>query len=301
MVQDLEIYITEDYTRKFYLNPLTGITYESGDIIHLADLGNDELRGKSRISQHKATFGKAKASAKMANELYSSGMFMGGTIEYPENVKLTTDKISQLTDYLQENYGGADRAGSVLPLDQGGKYNQFTNIMSLADAEYIMGEHLSIEDICRIFGVPPFKVFHFNKMTYDNMEAMKVDFVESCIMPIVTQFEQEVNYKLFTEREIRKGYQVKHNIKSLLRADVKAQAEYYKAMFSIGKYTINELRSMDDMPSVEGGDSVFVQVNNYMPLGMVEDYSKALIASKSPMKPPTDDNKGNSDDDDSNK
>lgn len=280
IVVDMDIYLSEDKTIKLYYDKRTGIHYDSSDIIHLADLGPNEIQGKSRITQHAYSIGKAKASSQLTNKLYTNGLNLGGTIEYPENVTLSDPKRSEMSAQIKQNYGGVDNTGKVLILDQGGKFNTHEAVMSLQDAEFIAGEHLSIEDICRIFGVPPFKVFHFNKMTYDNMEAMKVDFVESCIVPIVTQFEQELNFKAFTYREARSGYCVRHNIKSLLRADIRAQADYLKATFSIGKYTINEIRAMDDQPPVEGGDTPFIQVNNYMPLDMVQDYAQAMIDAK---------------------
>jgi HK97 family phage portal protein len=280
LVKEMDIFMSEDKQVKIYVDKKTQNKYDSSEVIHLADIGYDEIKGESRITKHKETFGKSKASSKLANKLYSNGLYIGGTIQYPENIQLTETEADELSSRIEEKYGSVDNAGRVLVLDSGGKFDQHTNMMSLSDAEYILGEHLTIEDICRIFGVPPFKVFHFNKMTYDNMEAMKVDFVESCILPIVVQLEQELNYKLFSLKEIKKGYSIKHDIKSILRADVRAQADYLKSTFSIGKYTINEMRAMDDQMPVEGGDTPFIQVNNYMPLGMVEEYAQAMIDSK---------------------
>lgn len=273
----MEVYESDGFI--FYKDTETGLFYDYEDVIHLADISNNVRVGKSRIAQHAATFGKAKASLEYVNLLYTNNMTLGGVIEYPEAIKLPLADKQVIGNDIKENYGGANK-GKVLVLDQGAKFKSQDSSMPLADAEYILSEHLTIEEVCRIFGVPPFKVFHFNKMTYDNMEAMKVEFVESCILPIVIQLEQEINSKLFTAGEKLRKYFVTHEIKSLLRADIKSQAEYFSKMISTGKYSINEVRALDDQDPVQGGDAPLIQANNYMPLHLLEQYTAAMIDEK---------------------
>jgi hypothetical protein len=131
--------------------------------------------------------------------------------------------------------------------------------------------------MCRVYGVPTFMVFDYNNMSGDAMEAAKITYVENTILPIMTQLEQELENKLFKyERKTK----IKHEIKSLLRADIKSQAEYWSKMAAIGKYTINELRAMDDDTPVEGGDIPLIQANNYFPLNKLEEYADAMIKEK---------------------
>jgi phage portal protein BeeE len=152
--------------------------------------------------------------------------------------------------------------------------------MSLADAEYIASMNMSNEDICRIFGVPPFKVFHFNKMTYDNMEQMSTEFVQSSVMPDAIQLEQELNYKLFSPWQAKQRYEIKFDLRSLMRADSTAQANWITKMVGVGGLTVNEVREMDDRNPVPGGDEAFIQANNYFPLSMMKELAAATIKGK---------------------
>lgn len=263
----------------WYYDPVCDEVYSHEDVVTTSVIGPDG-KPKSPVAIHASTFGKMKASGELENQLYTSKMFAGAAITYPENIRFKKEHLEQLSESVTQNYGGVDKAGRVLALDQGATVHQFENIMSLQDAEYIASTNMSMEDVCRIFGVPPFKIFHFNKMTYDNMEQMSVEFVQSVVLPDVVELEQEYNYKLFTPYQRNNGYCVKHEIKSLLRADSAAQAAYVKAIFSIGGMTVNEVRELDDRNPVAGGDEAMIQANNYFPLSLIKEYAKAQISDK---------------------
>lgn len=273
----LDVYESDGYI--FYHSPIKGKYYEPHEVIHLADMGSNVHIGKSKIKQHALTFGKAAASSEFSNLLYSNNLILGGVIEYGPEVQLETEKKESLAQHIRSNYGGKNQ-GKVLVLDQGAKWKAQASSMALDDAQYVESEGLTREDICRIFGVPPFKVFHFNKMTYDNMEAMKVEFAESCILPIVIQLEQEINNKAFTPTDKLRKIFVKLEIKSLLRADLKSQAEYFSKMVSIGAMNINEVRELNDLNPVAGGDTPLIQINNLFPLDKLDEYVAAIIAEK---------------------
>lgn len=255
--------------------------YEEMDVIYLDNIGPDG-RNKSVIGMHAATFGKIKAANDLSNNLYSNKMFLGAVVSYPESVSFTgpNSPLKTFADQMSTDYGGIDKAGKVIALDRGAQMKQFENVMSMADAEYIADMNFTVEDICRIYGVPPFKVFHFNKMTYDNMEQMGVEFVQSAILPNVTPLEQELDYKLFSPFYKSRGASIKFDLQSLMRGDIKAQSEWIKTMVSIGKLTINEARELDDQNPVEGGDVPLIQANNYFPLNKLDELADAMIESK---------------------
>lgn len=278
----LQVIIHEN--EKYYYDVQNDVVYEDQDVIHLVNIGTNPYLGLSKLQQHAMLFGKSKASLEYVNKVYTNNMFLGGVIQYPENVKLQPETIGNISEQAKIKYGGLDKAGGLFVLDQGGILKQFENTMPLSDAEYVMSERLTNEDICRIYGVPPFMAFEYNKMSGESMEAAKITFVESTVLPIVTQLEQELTNKVF---RYEPNTLVKHNIKSLLRADIKSQADYWSKMTSIGKYTINELREMDDQPPVEGGDESLIQANNYFPLSQLAKLAEAMIAEKMAQKDKT--------------
>jgi HK97 family phage portal protein len=262
---------------KYYYDGLTDNVYDADDVIHVANIGTSPYIGISKILQHAYLFGKSKAALNYVNKMYSNNMFLGGVIQYPENIKITAEKSEAISTAAKIRYGGVERAGGLFILDQGGVLKQFENSMPLSDAEYVQSERLTNEDMCRVYGVPLFMIFDYNNVSGDAMEAGKITYVENTILPIMTQLEQELKNKLFKYEPKTK---IKHEIKSLLRADIKSQAEYWSKMAAIGKYTINELRAMDDDTPVQGGDVPLIQANNYFPLNKLEEYADAMIKEK---------------------
>ena len=90
---------------------------------------------------------------------------------------------------------------------------------------------------------------------------MGLDYIKTTLLPIFTQWEQEINYKLFTEME-RASFYVKFNAAAELRGDSSARAQYYKDMITNGIYTINEIREMEEMDNIGvDGDKHFVSLN----------------------------------------
>lgn len=280
--RSLQVIIHEN--EKYYYDVQNDVVYEDRDVLHMVNIGTNPYYGLSKLAQHAMLFGKSKAALEYVNKVYTNNMFLGGVIQYPENVKLQAETISNISEQAKIKYGGLDKAGGLFVLDQGGILKQFENTMPLSDAEYVLSERLTNEDICRIYGVPPFMAFEYNKMSGESMEAAKITFVESTILPIITQLEQEICNKVF---RYEPNTILKHNIKSLLRADIKSQADYWSKMASIGKYTINELREMDDDPPVEGGDEALIQANNYFPLSQLANLAEAMIAEKMAQKDKT--------------
>jgi HK97 family phage portal protein len=275
LVKSLKVVIHED--EKYYYNSLNDMIYDSDDVIHLVNVGHNPYVGVSKIQNYALLFGKSKASLEYVNKMYANNMFLGGVLQYPESIKMTYDKAVEVGNLASTRYGGLEKSGGLFIVDQGGVLKQYDNSMPLSDAEYVMSERLTNEDICRIYGVPPFMTFDYAKMSGESMEAAKITFVENTILPIVTQLEQELKNKAFKNES---NTFIKHEIKSLLRADIKSQAEYWSKMAGIGVYTINEIRAYNDDPPVEGGDITLIQANNYYPLNKLEDFAQAMIDEK---------------------
>jgi len=92
----------------------------------------------------------------------------------------------------------------------------------------------------------------------------------------MVNWEQEIDYKLFTPKERRKFYS-KFNLTSELRGDSKARADYYKEMIGMGVYTINEVRAFEEKSSIgELGDKHYMSLN-YTTLDALEKYQLAIV------------------------
>jgi phage portal protein BeeE len=99
-------------------------------------------------------------------------------------------------------------------------------------------------------------------------------------MDILTGYEQELTYKLFTQRELEKGYYIKFNVNAILRADPKTRYEGYRIAIQSGFMTANEVRALEEMEALPGGDKLLVN-GNMMPIEMAgEQYMKDKITEE---------------------
>lgn len=128
---------------------------------------------------------------------------------------------------------------------------------------------VDMEKICSIFQVPISLVSATNS-TFNNIEQQSINFIKFGLQAVITNCEEEMNYKLFSEKDLGNKF-VKFNLSSLLRGDDVARANYYKTMSESGFISINEVREKEDMESVDGGDSLRVDLN-HVALDKVDQY-----------------------------
>ncbi|HMA78509.1 MAG TPA: phage portal protein, partial [Candidatus Paceibacterota bacterium] len=106
---------------------------------------------------------------------------------------------------------------------------------------------------------------HLDRATNNNIEQQSIDYVVNTLRPWIKRHEQEYNRKLFTANDKEQGYFVRFNMEGLLRGDSKSRSEYYSKMFNIGAMSQNEIRNLEKMNPIEGGDT------HYTPVNLVDD------------------------------
>ncbi|WP_069649646.1 phage portal protein [Caloranaerobacter ferrireducens] len=269
-----EIYVDEK-GRIWFLTKIRDKNYKLhyDEVIHLPYLTPDGIAGKSPIQVARETLGIMKASQKFIGSFYKNGTLSSGIIKTKHQLgKDAKDKLRAA--WISAN-SGIDNAMKVAILDSGLEY-QPINTMPLQDAEFIATQKFNVAEIAKIFNVPLHKLAELDRATFSNIEQQSMDFIQDCIQPIVIAWEEEFNYKLFSEREQGKYY-VKANLTSALRGDSESRAKYYKDMIQLGVYSINEVRELEEKDSIgELGDKHFVSLN-YVPLDKMEDYQMAKV------------------------
>ena len=126
-------------------------------------------------------------------------------------------------------------------------------------------------EIFKCFRVPKSLVLGDGKeSSYASLNVIQQQFVKS-LLPILKQLEQELNYKLLTQKEIQDGYYFKLNTKNAMRMTPLEQAQYYKIMSEIGHYSANEVREIEDRDRIEGGDSHRVSLH-YVDIKYANEY-----------------------------
>jgi HK97 family phage portal protein len=234
------------------------------DVFHLMAPGIDGIRGLSPIRQHRMTVGMALEAVAYGEMFYRNGTRLAGALEHPN--KLTDEAAARLRASWTATYSGQANAGKVAILEEGMKFNPFT--MPMEDAQYVETRKFSVSDIARIYGVPPHKIGDLEKATFSNIEHQAIEAVNDCHMPDLVQFEEEANVKLLTERERDQGFTARHNVKALLRGDLRGQMEALKMGREAGFYSVNDGREYLEINPVEGeGGDERIRPMNFVPIG----------------------------------
>lgn len=115
-----------------------------------------------------------------------------------------------------------------------------------------------------MFGVPPHMVGHTEKTTSwgSGLEQQTLAFLQFTLRERLKRIEQAINKQLLTREERQNGVYVSFNLESLLRADSQGRAKFYQVMTLIGAMTINEVRRLENLPPVDGGDTPRIQMQN---------------------------------------
>lgn len=239
---------------------------EEGDIIHLTTLSLDGLKGKPPIQLAREAIGSSQAAQKFKGKFFQNGAASSGVLKVPGQIgKEAKDAIRSEWEKANTGLSNAQR---IAILDAG---LEFQNIgMPLKDAQFIEGMKFDKAEIATMFNVPLHIVNDLERATHSNIEQQSIDIIQNTLSPIITQYEQEFTYKLFSFNE-QKRYYLKFNLTSLLRADSKTRADYYSIMLDKGVYSINEVREYEEKDRIEGGDTHRVDLN-HVSIEIADDY-----------------------------
>lgn len=216
-------------------------------VIHLRGLGVDGVMGLSPIDQHKQTIGLSMAVTEHGSRFFGNGARPLGVLEYPG--KLGDKALDRLKASWMGEHGGLANSHRVAILEEGLKYTEVG--MRMVDAQYLDTMNFTIEDIARIYKVPPHRIGHLLRATNNNIEHQGLEYVLYCLAPLAKNIEQEIEFSALSPRE-RSSVFIRHNFRDLIRGDMKAQAEFYAAMDTHGLMTANEMREELDMNPLPG-------------------------------------------------
>lgn len=256
-----------------------GEVFADHEILHLMAPGIDGVRGLSPIRLHRMTVGMALESLAYGEQFYRNGTRLAGALQHPS--KISDDAATRLRTSWTATYAGKANSGKVAILEEGMTFNPFT--MPMEDAQYVETCKFKVTEIARIYGVPPHKVGDLDRATFTNIEHQSIEFVNDGMMPDLVQFEQECDVKLLTDRQREQGYQTKHNVKALLRGDIKSQAEALKIGREGGWYSVDDAREYLDLNPVEGeGGDERIRPMNFVPIGTPASGAKDAPATDVP-------------------
>jgi len=232
------------------------------DVLHIPGLGFDGLVGYSPIAMAKNAIGLAIATEEYGAKFFANGAAPSGVLEHPGTIK----DPAKVRESWNTTFGGSGNAGKVAVLEEGMKYTPIS--ISPEQAQFLETRKFQINEIARIFRVPPHMVGDLEKSSFSNIEQQSLEFVKYTLDPWVIRWEQSIMRTLFTPEE-KKKYYVKFNVEGLLRGDYQSRMTGYATARQNGWMSANDIReleNLDRIPAEEGGDLYFIN-GNMLPLG----------------------------------
>jgi len=230
--------------------------YDAADILHFKTLTKDGIIGLSPIDQCKNSIGWGMAVEEFGNTFFKNGAKLSGVLQTDRALSETA--IGRLKNSFNNVYSQLTGSNSTVVLEEGLTFKPVS--ISAEQAQFLASRTFSIEEVARIFNIPPHMLKDLSKSSFNNIEMQSQEFVTYTLMPYLTRIEQEMNLKLFRTNEIDKTI-VEFNVNGLLRGNTKDRSEFYRTMLNIGAMSINEIRSKENMNKIDGGDKHFMQLN----------------------------------------
>ena len=233
-----------------------GSVLDSSDVLHFKTITDDGVTGLSPIDQCAKALNWGVSLEEFGSTFFSNGAKPSSILQTDR--ALSDTALQRLKTSFNNNYGKLKNSNSTIVLEEGLTFKPIS--ISPEQAQFLSSRQFSIEEVARIFNVPPHMLKDLSKSSFNNIEMQSQEFVTYTLMPYITRIEQEMNLKLFRTNELGKTF-IEFNVNGLLRGDVKSRTEAYKTAITNGYMSINEVRQKENMNSIEGGDKHFMQMN----------------------------------------
>ena len=235
----------------------TTVRLQPHDVLHIPGLGFDGLVGYSPIAMAKNAIGMAIACEEYGAKFFANGAAPSGVLEHPGTIK----DPSRVRESWQATFGGSANANKVAVLEEGMKYTPIS--ISPNEAQFLETRKFQIDEIARIFRVPPHMVGDLEKSSFSNIEQQSLEFVKYTLDPWVARWEQAMVRALLTQEE-KKTYFFKFNVDGLLRGDYQSRMNGYATARQNGWMSANDIReleNLDRIPAEAGGDLYLINGN----------------------------------------
>jgi HK97 family phage portal protein len=239
------------------------------EILHIPDVVRPgDTRGISRVTALKDNFGLALALESYAARFFGQGASTNGIIEFPGN--LTPEQAKQLVEGFDARHKGFRKAHKTGVLSGGAKFVQTT--VANDQAQFIDSRRMAVEDVARAFNIPPHLLGLPGTNTYSSVEQNNIAFVTHTLRPIVQKLESAFTSLMVNEPGGSTAF-IKFTLDGLLRGDANSRFSAYSVGLQAGYLTINDIRRLEDLPPVDGGEIIRV------PLASVNIDAAELVAT----------------------
>lgn len=272
------------------VNPINGdpMVLHNQDVKRVMAYTHDGVHGQSVLSRASEVIRSGRATQQYELSYFQNGGAPSGTLETDAdlNGKMTRTKSDGSTEEVsfrqvmreewEKVHAGPSNSHRVAILDHGLKYKPIT--ISNADAQMVESKDVTVSDIARFFGVPLSKLYA-GKQAYNSNEQNAIDYVVSTLHPIAAQYDEENSYKLLPDYELRSGLWLGMNLLAELKGDTTSRGNWYKAMRDVGAFSADDIRELEDLPSIGKGGDIYYGNKNYAPLDQFREISASSVGA----------------------
>jgi HK97 family phage portal protein len=228
--------------------------YSQDAIMHLRWMSDDGVNGMVPVELARDAIGLARAC-----EIHGASFFGNGArpgVVLSTDSTLSAEAAESLRNNWERMHRGSERShrtavlqGGLKPVEIGGS--------NMQESQFLETRRFAVEEICRIYGVPPHLVGDLTRSSFSNIEQQSLDFVNNGLLPWLRRIESAISRDLITDDTLFAEFDTRGS----LRADAAGRASYYNTLWNLGVASVNEIRSWENMNPVDGGDTRFVQLN----------------------------------------
>jgi HK97 family phage portal protein len=224
----------------------------SEDVLHLRGPGTDGIVGNSIVKQARQAIGLGLAAEQYGSSFFGSGARPSGILEHPG--RLSDDARSRLRNDWERLHSGIDNANRTAILEEGMKWTSTS--VPPDDAQFLETRKFQLEEIARWFNLPASKL-RIPGSSYNSLEQENLAFLSETLRPWLVRIEQECRVKLLDDPE---AY-IEHKVEGLLRTDIAARYSAYATGRQWGWLSVNEIRALEGLDPVDGGDTYLSPLN----------------------------------------
>jgi len=258
----VEVTRARDGDLLYRVNPDSGSPYtlsrRQGEVMHIRGLSSDGVKGINPIALFREAIGLGLAYEEYSGRLFGNGANINGVLETPQ--AMSDDALARFRTLWQKNYGGIGNAGKTAILEQGMKWQAIG--IAPKDAEFIISRRFQVNEIARIFRVPPHMLADLDRATFSNIEHQSLEFIRDTIRPWLVRWEQALTRDLIPPED-RQEYFVEFLIDGLMRGDLKSRYDSYAIGRNNGWLSANDIRRLENMNPLppEQGDVYLIPLN----------------------------------------
>lgn len=265
---DVEIKRADDGGPAYFVTGANGQKQEfpRSQVWHWRGPSWDGVVGLEVVKYAREAIGLAMVAEESQSALHKNGARPSGLLSMEGNV--TLEQFKALRSWIDENYGGSGKTGTVMPLDRNAKFTPMA--MTGVDAQHLETRAFQIQEICRAFRVQPLMAGYSDKAaTYASVEQMLIAHVVHTLAPWYERVQQAADCQLLTQRDLGAGYYTKLVAAGLLRGDMTARSNFFKAALGSGGspawMTPDEVRELEDLNPMGGAAAQLPVATNVAP------------------------------------